>query len=59
MDFKSRFQGKTSVITRDGGIDNIVKMSNAPINKVEKISINKPNAQEQLIQYGTSEGNFS
>lgn len=35
MDFKTRFMGKTSLITRDGGIDTAVATNKVPINKGE------------------------
>ena len=39
MDFKTRFQGKTSKISKDGGIEDLVKSSQKPINRVEKVTI--------------------
>jgi hypothetical protein len=35
MDFKTRFQGKTSMITKDGGIETAISTTKMPINKVE------------------------
>lgn len=62
MDFKTRFQGKTSMITKDGGIDNAIAITNAPINKIDMASISNSNfnsrpsglgeSQTQLITYG-------
>ena len=41
MDFKTRFQGKTSKITKEGGIDGLVaRESGAPIHKVDSITVN-------------------
>jgi hypothetical protein len=68
MDFKTRFQGKTSHITSNGGIADMVKQSTVPINKVQgnqnsKIIVNNPLAHQQLISYGSGfadgSGNFS
>ena len=56
MDFKTRFQGKTSHITRDGGISDIVKQSTVPISKGaegSRITVVNPNAHQQLISYGS------
>ena len=39
MDFKTRFQGKTSKISKDGGIEDLVKSTQKPINRVEKVTI--------------------
>jgi hypothetical protein len=44
MDFKTRFQGKTSKITKDGGIDDMVLANAAPINRINKITMNQTNA---------------
>ena len=38
MDFKKRFEGKTTHITKDGGIDNMAYAQAAPINKVQNVS---------------------
>ena len=35
MDFKTRFQGKTSLITKDGGVETAIVQKSAPINKVD------------------------
>ena len=43
MDFKTRFQGKTSMITKDGGIETAISMTNVPINKVDIASISNNN----------------
>jgi hypothetical protein len=59
MDFKTRFQGKTSHITKDGGIEDLVQTTNIPINKGEtqsKITIGNKNAFDQLIQYAPDQG---
>jgi len=39
MDFKTRFQGKMTKISKDGGIEDMVRTTNNPINRVEKVSI--------------------
>lgn len=39
MDFKTRFQGKMSRISKDGAIDEMVKTTGKPINRVEKVTI--------------------
>ena len=39
MDFKTRFQGKISKISKDGGIDDMVKSTQKPINRVDKVTI--------------------
>jgi len=39
MDFKTRFQGKMTRISKDGGIDDMVKTAVKPINRVEKVTI--------------------
>ena len=39
MDFKTRFQGKMSHISKDGGIDDMVKTSSKPIHRVDKVTI--------------------
>lgn len=61
MDFKTRFQGKTSMITKDGGIETAMSTTKVPINKVGMASIsnnnfNKPFAEQttQLISYGNN-----
>ena len=60
MDFKSRFQGKTSKITKDGGVDSAVTSNiSKPITKVEKITMNAPNVAEQLISYGSTSTGYS
>lgn len=46
MDFKSRFQGKTSHISKDGGISDMVKASQAPIVRVERITMNNPQSTD-------------
>jgi len=45
MDFKTRFQGRTSHITKDGGIADAVLSSVAPINKAERITVNNAEAK--------------
>ena len=54
MDFKTRFQGKTSKITKDGGIEGMIRDGVAPINKVDQITINNFNAHKQLVSYPAS-----
>ena len=39
MDFKTRFQGKMTRISKDGGIEDVVKSSSKPINRVDKVTI--------------------
>ena len=39
MDFKTRFQGKTSMITKDGGIETAIATTKVPINKVDMAGI--------------------
>lgn len=39
MDFKTRFQGKMTRISKDGGIEDVVKSTSKPINRVEKVTI--------------------
>ena len=39
MDFKTRFQGKTSHITKDGGVEIAVQQNTVPIAKVDSISM--------------------
>lgn len=39
MDFKTRFQGKMTRISKDGGIDDMVKTSHKPIHRVDKVTI--------------------
>jgi hypothetical protein len=59
MDFKTRFQGKTSHITKDGGIDNAIAVTKAPINKAEVSTYSSTNAYPQtgqLIKYGPNNG---
>eukprot|EP00347_Sterkiella_histriomuscorum_P023753 403333506 len=51
MDFKTRFQGKTSMITKDGGIETAISMTNVPINKVDIASISNNNFNKQGDQY--------
>lgn len=64
MDFKTRFQGKTSHITRDGGVETAIVQTRAPINKAE-VSVYSSNSQfgqngqTQLIRYGSSNGSAS
>jgi hydroxymethylpyrimidine/phosphomethylpyrimidine kinase len=53
MDFKSRFQGKMTRITREGAIDDMIQQTNQPIYKVDKITLNHPSAT-QLISYGST-----
>jgi hypothetical protein len=38
MDFKSRFAGKMTKISADGGIEEVVSSSNKPIQQVDKIT---------------------
>lgn len=40
MDFKTRFQGKISHISKDGAIDDMVQTTTNPIYKVDKITMN-------------------
>lgn len=42
MDFKTRFQGKTSKITKDGGVDNAVLSNHSPIMEIDKIALMNP-----------------
>ena len=39
MDFKTRFQGKMTRISKDGGIEDMVRTTTNPINRVEKVSV--------------------
>ena len=39
MDFKTRFQGKMSKISKDGGIEDMVRTTSNPINRVDKVTI--------------------
>ena len=43
MDFKTRFQGKMSTITKDGGIETAIVTTKVPINKVDVASISNHN----------------
>ena len=36
---KTRFQGKMTRISKDGGIEDMVKQTNKPINRVDKVTI--------------------
>jgi hypothetical protein len=61
MDFKTRFQGKTSKITKDGGIDSTVLTSAVPISKVDRVTVNGSGTEglSQLISFGHSVNTFS
>ena len=39
MDFKTRFQGKMTKISKDGGIEDVVRSTQKPINRVDKVTI--------------------
>lgn len=39
MDFKTRFQGKMTRISKDGGIEDMVRTTSNPINRVDKVTI--------------------
>lgn len=59
MDFKTRFQGKTSKITKEGGIDIMVLTSAVPISKIDKITINGSRDSNQIISFGNSVNSFN
>ncbi|CDW74030.1 UNKNOWN [Stylonychia lemnae] len=56
MDFKTRFQGKTSMITKDGGIETAMATTKVPINKIDVAGNSNNNFNkgptEQLISFG-------
>lgn len=54
MDFKTRFQGKTSHISRDGAIDDVVQTTTQPINKVDRITMSNQYQNDQLISYANN-----
>lgn len=39
MDFKTRFQGKTTTISKDGSIETAILTTKAPINKIDAATI--------------------
>ena len=50
MDFKTRFQGKTQKISKDGGIDDMVLTSDKPINPLKKVTIKNLYPEQQAEQ---------
>ena len=54
MDFKTRFQGKTSMITKDGGIENAISTTIAPINKMDAASMSNSNFNQRPGGLGES-----
>lgn len=53
MDFKTRFQGKTSMITKDGGIETAMSTTKVPINKVDMASISNSNFNKPFAEQTT------